>query len=242
MDNRVQNYWTHRAHDFASVRRNELESDMGVRWLAALKAHLPQEGTLDILDVGTGTGFFPVLLAGEGHRVCGIDLTTAMLEEARALNREKGLDISFLEMDAQKLSFPDASFDAVLSRNLTWTLPDPEQAYKEWLRVLRPGGILLNFDANYGQQIIREDDQNAHVSANSPYGHVGMTEELARENAEITMSMPVSRVKRPEWDERLLRRLGESRISVDLDIGKKILNELDLEVAPMFMVKVVKHS
>ena len=47
------------------------------------------------------------------------------------------------------IAFADETFDAVVSRNLTWNLEDPEQAYKEWMRVLKKGGILLNYDANW---------------------------------------------------------------------------------------------
>ena len=38
----------------------------------------------------------------------------------------------------------------IVSRNLTWTLPDAEHAYQEWFRVLKPGGVMINLDANYG--------------------------------------------------------------------------------------------
>lgn len=144
IEERVKKYWTVRAHDFGVVRKNELENQMSGKWLEELESHLPQKRDLRILDAGTGTGFFAILLAGCGHRVEGIDLTSAMLEEAAAVARERDLDISFRQMDAQNLSYEDESFDAVISRNLTWTLPDSEQAYREWFRVLKPGGILLS--------------------------------------------------------------------------------------------------
>ena len=107
-------------------------------------------GSPKILDVGCGTGFFTILLAKEGYQVTGTDLTPEMVEKSRLLAAEEGVDCTFLQMDAELLSFEDHSFDMVISRNLTWTLPDVEQAYREWFRVLKPGGVLLNFDANYG--------------------------------------------------------------------------------------------
>lgn len=45
--------------------------------------------------------------------------------------------ITYCQMDASHLAFADETFDAVVSRNLTWNLEDPEQAYKEWMRVLK---------------------------------------------------------------------------------------------------------
>lgn len=238
--NRVQNYWTQRAHDFGSVRRNELADGMSRRWLAEFDRLLPHGRALDILDVGTGTGYFAVLLAECGHRICGIDLTPAMLDEARALAEEEGLDIPFEEMDAQALDFPDDCFDVVVSRNLTWTLPDPRQAYSEWYRVLRPGGLLLNFDANYGEQLRKQNRENTHVPSDSPYGHVGVTEELEKENMAITLSMPISREHRPMWDWAVLKELGFSAVDCDTGLGKRVLRELDVSVSPMFLVQAVK--
>ena len=83
MEQRVQAYWTKRARDFSTVRRNELhDGTMGRRWLAEMQQYLPQGKALDILDVGTGTGYFAILLAQAGHRLTGIDLTPAMITEA----------------------------------------------------------------------------------------------------------------------------------------------------------------
>ncbi len=80
-----------------------------------------------------------------------MDLTPNMVENARTLaEEEKQSEFYFQVMDAEKLRFADESFDVVISRNLTWTLPDVKSAYREWVRVLKKGGILLNFDANYG--------------------------------------------------------------------------------------------
>ena len=234
IEERVKQYWTLRAHDFGTVRRNELENQMRDRWLAEIRRHLPEKKPLDILDVGTGTGFFAVLLAQEGHRVQGIDLTPAMLQEAEQLAQERRLDILFRQMDAQSLAYADDSFDVVISRNLTWTLPDPEKAYKEWFRVLRPGGVLLNFDANYAEHIRSESTQNESVAADSPYGHVGVTEKMAKENADITLSMDIIREVRPAWDQEVLEKIGFQSCQVDLETGLRVLKELDLTTAPMF--------
>lgn len=240
IEERVKKYWTVRAHDFGVVRKNELENQISGKWLEELAQHLPRKSGLRILDVGTGTGFFAVLLAGCGHRVEGIDLTPAMLKEAAALAAERRLDIPFRQMDAQNLEYGDESFDVVISRNLTWTLPDPERAYREWFRVLRPGGILLNYDANYGDHIRSESRQNVSVPADSPYGHIGMTGDLIQENAAITLAMDISRENRPQWDAHILTGIGFQSCQIDPQVGKRVLGELDLAVAPMFGICAVK--
>lgn len=233
MEQRVKKYWTQRSHDFGTVRKNELENEMGQRWLHEIERFLPEGGSLDILDVGTGTGFFAILLAEKGHRVEGIDLTPAMLEEARTLAKQRNLDITFREMDAQNLAYPDGSFDVVISRNLTWTLPDPERAYASWFRVLKPGGVLLNFDADYAAHVRSHSVQNRKVAPDSPYGHVGMTDALQQENDAITLSMDIGQA-RPEWDGEVLTRVGFQSCQTDTQVGKRLLGELDLTTAPMF--------
>lgn len=82
---------------------------------------------LRILDIGTGPGFFPMILAEAGYHVTAIDYTPGMLEKA-AENAakfigEKSRNIEFKRMDAQALEFEDESFDVIISRNLTWNLP-----------------------------------------------------------------------------------------------------------------------
>lgn len=233
MKQRVKDYWTQRSHDFGTVRKNELENEMGQRWLREIERFLPEGRSLDILDVGTGTGFFAVLLAQQGHRVEGIDLTPAMLEEARTLAKQRNLDITFREMDAQNLAYPDGTFDVVISRNLTWTLPDPQRAYVSWFRVLKPGGVLLNFDAEYAAHVRSHSVQNRKVAPDSPYGHVGMTDALQQENDAITLSMDIGQA-RPEWDGEVLTRVGFQSCQTDTQVGKRLLGELDLTTAPMF--------
>ena len=230
---RVKYYWTQRSHDFGTVRKNELENEMGQRWLHEIERFLPEGRSLSILDVGTGTGFFAILLAEKGHRVEGIDLTPAMLEEARTLAKQRNLNITFREMDAQNLDYPNDSFDVVISRNLTWTLPDPESAYAEWFRVLKPGGVLLNFDAAYAAHVRSHSVQNRKVAPDSPYGHVGMTDALQQENDDITLSMDIGQT-RPEWDRQVLTRIGFGGCQTDTQVGQRLLGELDLTTAPMF--------
>lgn len=236
IESRVQSYWTKRAHNFNIVRKNELNSSISERWREEIVHFLPEGKVLQILDVGTGTGYFAILLSQIGHQVTGIDLTDAMLKEACDNAALYQVHPTFQQMDAQKLAFLDQSFDVVISRNLTWTLPDPESAYREWMRVLKKGGILLNFDADYASNVRNQNTSASHISDTEVYGHCGVTPELEQENASITLSMPMSRKQRPYWDQEFLENIGFSRSGYDLSVGQNILKEHDLKDAPMFLV------
>jgi SAM-dependent methyltransferase len=117
-------------------------------WLEALKPLLPAP-PLDVLDVGTGTGYLAFLLADLGHRVTGIDLAEGMLEGGRQLARERdaaglpGPAPIFRVGDAMDPPLPPSSVDVVANRNATWTLLDPERALRNWFALLRTGGVLL---------------------------------------------------------------------------------------------------
>ncbi len=240
IERRVERYWTQRAHDFKTVRRNELRDPISSRWMDEMTVRFPKSGALDVLDVGTGTGYFAILLAKAGHRVTGIDLTPAMLAEAELSAQSEGVAARFLRMDAQATDFPDESFDAVVTRNLTWTLPDPAAAYREWHRVLRTGGVLLNFDAAYAENVRNCNQQKSWVTDKDVYGHIGITPALSRENAEITLAVPASRHARPAWDLALLHAAGFSEAGADEGAGVRILREKDLADAPLFLLTAIK--
>ena len=241
LEKRVQRYWTQRSHDFGTVRRNELEDEMGRKWFQE-----SENGKLKVLDVGTGTGFFAVLLAQAGYRVEGVDLTPAMLEEARALAAQRGLDIVFREMDAQALDYEDGCFDAVISRNLTWTLPDPERAYDQWFRVLKPGGVLLNFDANWYRYLWDRGAEQAHARDRENLWASDVRDETAGTDVSameaIARQAPLSARMRPGWDLGVLRGLG-LQAAADTEIWRQVWTReerINNASTPMFLVEARK--
>ena len=100
-----------------------------------------------ILDVGVGTGL-SLLDYKRTNRIAAVDYSEPMLKKARERVLEHKLDHveCVAVMDAQKLGFADAVFDAVVAQYVITTVPDPEVVLDEFVRVLRPGGeiILVN--------------------------------------------------------------------------------------------------
>ncbi len=93
-----------------------------------------------ILDVACGTGVTAITAARAGAKVSGLDLTPTLLNRARENAAIAGVDVDFVEGDAEALPYPDASFDVVLSQFGHMFAPRPAIAVKEMLRVLKSGG------------------------------------------------------------------------------------------------------
>lgn len=119
---------------------------MGGHDLDALVNAVPVEGAR-ILDVGCGTGHTTLAVALRAMSVVGVDLTDEMLAEGRRLASERGLqNVSFVRGDAERLDYPEASFDVVVSRYSAHHFPHPQRALREMARVLTPGGTFLLVD------------------------------------------------------------------------------------------------
>lgn len=140
----IQRYWDWRCPTYPWDKdKSEAVSKTWETILADLLSG--SRGRLAI-DVGTGTGQFAIYLARLGFRVTGIDISEKMILKGREHADRCGLDIDFQLQDAEDLLFEDGEFDVVVSRNLLWTLPDPEKALQEWRRVLKPAGVLIVSD------------------------------------------------------------------------------------------------
>jgi SAM-dependent methyltransferase len=97
---------------------------------------------LEMLDVATGSGNVAIAAAKAGAQVTGLDLTPELLEVACRRAADAGLDVRFIEGDAEELPFEADSFDRVTSCFGVMFAPRHEQAASELTRVTRPGGTI----------------------------------------------------------------------------------------------------
>lgn len=247
-------YWTRRAPGYSQVNRDELASRQRAVWSGLLceriRARYPDRPPeqLRVLDVGTGPGFFAIILAEQGYHVTAVDYTASMLEAARHNAGALAERIDFRQMNAEALTFPDGCFDVLVSRNLTWNLPSPERAYRQWSRVLRPGGLLLNFDANWYGYLHDETARQGHLLDRENIRRTGVGDETAGTDVaameSIARQTPLSRVRRPAWDIETLGRL-HMHPTADEGIWERVWTyeeRVNNTSTPMFLIEARKSA
>jgi ubiquinone/menaquinone biosynthesis C-methylase UbiE len=133
------------------------------------------------LDVATGAGHTAFAFAPYVARVTASDFTSAMLNVAENLAKEKGFEnVDFQEADAEDLPFDDATFDLVTCRIAPHHFPDIDQFVRECARVLKPGGALAIVDNIVPGDQTSADYINAFEKFRDPsHGRALSTEEWA---------------------------------------------------------------
>lgn len=247
----INDYWSLHSKAFDCLIQKEFHSDIYHVWKRELTKNIPSNKELLILDVGCGPGFLCILLAQLGYFVAGTDYNEKMLEIAMKNAKDYDVcdNVSFYRMDAQKLDFSDSTFDVVVSRNLTWTLENPELAYMEWLRVLKPGGKLLNFDANWDLRFHDEEIKKQYANKLKELNALGyefdnteLTEE-EKQYLKIRKELPMSKEIRPNWDIQLLKKLGCKNIAFNNRVQGKLYDEYYEKLyqeTPTFMISAEK--
>jgi ubiquinone/menaquinone biosynthesis C-methylase UbiE len=215
MQERINAYWSKRAEEFSHFRLLDLAGPQRMVWREIISQQLPKrEGKLRALDAGTGAGFYAFILAELGCETTGIDYSQDMIDQAKANAAMLHFPpVRFLQMDAQSMSFADESFDFIISRNVTWTVPEPEKVYSEWFRLLTPGGVVMNIDANYGYVFKKSDESGWTAKQNAKWEQsekklIGTRPDMVNERNDIAKNLSVAARRRPQWDLDLMLRLG----------------------------------
>jgi SAM-dependent methyltransferase len=247
LSEKVKEGWRISAAGYSKIIQQEFKDGVNTFWAETILSKAPYQGLLKILDVGTGPGFFAILLSQAGHMATGIDASAEMIACAKENALNAGVSPELLVMDSHKLDFTDNRFDLIVSRNVVWTLTDPVKAYREWHRVLKPAGRLIVFDGNWSSNIdaqVKAQSDADHEEYIKKYGDPPISykpdeEEKARG---WKRDMPLNNEKRPDWDERILSSIGYkdsgSKFILDevFDEKRKLLHRAN----PMFMLWATK--
>lgn len=266
----INEYWDGRAQSYCNGVVGELSDARRDMWEAALEtfsggvlARTPagdQMAACNIaggdrmphaLDLGCGPGFFSVLLSRRGCAVEAVDASENMLSCARRNVGEHGSpdNVAFHQGDVASLPFGDDTFDLAVARNVTWLMRDPQAAYAEWLRVLRPGGKLLVFDANWYRYLVDDrvaEERRADQEGNELEGWDEASQATSAEERRcerIAEELPLTPILRPAWDIECLTKLGVSAVAAHEDVWKSVWSRSEQSyygATPMFLVEATK--
>ncbi|WP_152393373.1 class I SAM-dependent methyltransferase [Paenibacillus guangzhouensis] len=214
----ISQYWTASSGGYDKVIQSQFRSAMTISiWKELLEDGLGSRREQQVLDVGTGPGFFSILLSQMGHRPTAMDASPGMIQVATANFDQLGYKIPAFVGDAAKLDhLADNSLDAVVCRDVVWTLPKPQEAYAEWYRILKPGGKLIVFDGNYLYQEKKSLFHRLWYALS--WLLILITERRVRRRSnrdqELFHGLPFVHVLRPEADDEALRGAGFQNIRI----------------------------
>jgi ubiquinone/menaquinone biosynthesis C-methylase UbiE len=163
-----------RYHDLAAehydskwgIGYDEVAQDqVTVKLRKALGGALPAAGFERGLEIGAGTGYFTLnlLRAGVVREAVASDISPGMLRALSASAEQMGLSVETMACEASSLPFEDESFDLVFGHAVLHHLPDLAGAFREFRRVLRPGGVVAfcGEPSRYGDRIARVPKRGA---------------------------------------------------------------------------------
>jgi len=221
----IKAYWSERAATFDEQAGHEIFSeDERAAWHALFMRHLGRGEGRRAVDLACGTAVISHLLDDIGFQVTGIDWAEPMLERAIGKAKTRARDIRFLLGDAERTMEPDNSADVVTNRHLVWTLVDPPSAFREWLRILKPGGKLLVVDGDFvnpgplSRLFAALSAWTQRAGLSKVAGHHGPGA-LGETHRSILSRVYFSQGARAEEVAELLAKAGFIDISVDFDLG-----------------------
>jgi ubiquinone/menaquinone biosynthesis C-methylase UbiE len=183
-----------------------------------------------VLEVGCGTGFFLLNLAqagviGEAHCT---DISEGMVDVCVGNGARLGIEVEGRVADAERLPYGDAEFDLVIGHAVVHHLPDLEQAFSEFLRVLKPGGrlVIAGEPTRIGDRIANQFKRAARIGVKAAAAVLGAERVLAdpfaalpteeREAAALDTEVDLH-IFSPEDLERLARGAGFGEVRTETE-------------------------
>lgn len=152
LDERLKDYWNRAAATFGSFSATSRDFDVDAAWRQVLSGMLQRGRDAPpirrVADMGTGPGKIAAMLASLGYEVIAIDFAPAMLERAReALASWPNAQVRHGNVTEPPLT--PGEVDAIVGRDVLWTLPQPQAAIKTWATLVAPGGLVGVIDGTH---------------------------------------------------------------------------------------------
>lgn len=245
LESQMNKYWQKRSDSYSGQNIAQFESSKRWAWESFIFNEIDESNPLRILDIGTGPGFFAILSALRGHSVTAVDMNKNMLMEARKNAEKAEALIDFMEV-GHTLPFEDESFDLIISRDVTWTLTEPEEQLRHWASKLKKNGTLRYFDAewyfylrNSEYKRVWEDSKKRIISED------GFVYTESNKLEDIAISLPMTYKKRPEWDKVYWNKQRGFTFDIKTKLNPFVYNQkeqMQYELFPEFLVTVRRDS
>lgn len=241
LENGMNSYWQQRSSSYSEQNMAQLFSEKRYAWENLIFGHGNETKNMDILDIGTGPGFFAILSAMRGHNVTAADMSADMLEQARKNAELTGTDINFLQV-GRMLPFEDESFDLIISRDVTWTLTEPEVQLRHWANKLKKGGTMLYFDAEWYYYLKNSEYRYSwEENRKKIIEGGGFIYSKAAKLESLAVNLPMTYKNRPVWDSQYWA--GQKGFTFELyeNLNSYVYNEkeqMQYELFPEFLAVV----
>lgn len=228
---------------YDSYVQGEFQSFRKQAWKDVLGEHLEKDAQFEILDLGTGPGFFACILSEMGHHVTGIDGSPGMLQAAEKNAKMLGVNPKFIHMNYNELTFTENSFDVIVCRNVTWTMGNPEKNYEDLMKLLKPGGIFLIYDSNWyhhyldpemDKKVLQIEEEHERI-----YGlHRDIAGHIDADTLEFIATHPMVLHDRPVWDKEILEKL-DAEVTWKQDLAEVVYTDWEkhlYQLHPLFEI------
>lgn len=243
---RIKHGWEVSAEGYSAIVQDDFSEASERAWASAILGERPREGRLRILDFGCGPGYFAIIMARRGHDALGADLSPAMIEQARKNACSQNVHARFEVID-DTFEPQAGSFDMIVSRNVVWSLADPETVFATWLRLLAPGGKALVFDGDYLRDLRRAQKDGPSYAEGYRKRYLelyGSEPKLSYSNYEEARGwrteLPLAGEARPSWDKAALSRAGFSSVRIEENVNDRVFADARQRALcaelPMFLV------
>ena len=244
----LDKYWQNRAKTYDDGVLEEIDHGHKEDWAKLFSSYLPEDLTgKKVLDLGCGPGLFSLIMADNGALVTAFDKSSKMLEMAKKNLKDYQGQISFVEGDCEGDFFEKESFDYILSRNLTRMLSLPSKTYLLWKSYLKKSGKLIIVDAAWYSYVWCENysklaEKNLREGIDAGYDmRVSFDEADLCES--LAKKLPMTYVKRPDFDLAILDKMGFAKIEIKENIDPLVYEEafqIAYRSSPSFMIVCTK--
>ena len=249
MEKSMKNQYQNATNIAARIKLHSLYSINKEGWFPWIYSQCHLQSGMNVLELGCGDGALwkqNISLLPQNIHLTLSDISDGMLRDARRALGARDSRFSFAAFDCEKIPASSESYDLVIANHVLFYCDNLENVCKEVRRVLKPGGKILNFDANWYAYLYddklklgyEQDRQRAKEEQVEDY-YEG-TDIAWMEN--IAKQVPLSPLKRPKWDLDVLKKIGLD-CWADETIGERVLSDaekINYQSTPVFMVCAVK--